>query len=78
MHVNRIPGRIDRVFYFGNNSTLYLKLEGSEAVMELRVDTDRDDYFIPVMLAKPGDDVVVWERNGHLDKFENITMKAGT
>lgn len=73
MHVNVIKGRVDRIFYNAGARTLFLKLEGSGTLHELRVSAS-SPFVTAIMLTKPDDDVVAHEQNGRIDKWENRSM----
>lgn len=75
MQVTIITGRVDRIFFHPVERTLYLMLEGDSSAHELRVDGD-SSFKASVMLTKPGDEIVLHERGGRIDKWNNVTMSG--
>lgn len=77
MHVTILKGRVDRIFYEPAAITLYLMLDGDSRLHQLRVSDDAP-FRIALMLTKPGDQVVIHELNGRIDKWHNFTMRPFT
>lgn len=73
MHPKSIEGQIDRLYIRESERTLFLKMTDSEVVHVLRMSADAP-FRLSVELTKPGDEVLLVERNGHLEKFQNRTV----
>jgi hypothetical protein len=75
MHATVIKGRVDRIFFHPVERTLYLMLEGATSVHQLRT-SDESEFKSSLLLTKPGDEIVIHERGGRIDKWSNITMSG--
>lgn len=71
MKVTEVKGTVERHFFHVEAKVLYVKLSEDSQIYELRVDPVHNKS---IMLTKPLDKVRFHVQNGHLDKWENLTL----